>query len=147
MNEGPLSRVVQILLVDDNLILRQALRALLEREPDFTICGEADTASAALEQAAETQPDLVLIDVFLPDRSGIDLARMLRQRLPDVTLAMLSGHRDKHLVDYALDAGAVGYILKGRAAELPRAIRQVMRGERYLSPEIDGSGLASGAVS
>ena len=128
--------MTRIFIVDDHPVMRRVLRTLLEREADLMICGEATTAEEALAQAATAEPDLVLIDVSLPGMSGIELARELQERHPDLPLAMFSGHNTGSHVDQALKAGARGYILKERANELPAAIRQILRGERYVSPEI-----------
>jgi DNA-binding NarL/FixJ family response regulator len=117
--------------------MRSSLRSLLEREPDLTVCGEAATARTALAEAPGAKPDLVLIDVSLPDMSGIELARELHSRHPELPLAMLSGHGEKSHVEQALQAGARGYILKGHADDLPEAVRRLVRGERYLSSGID----------
>ena len=128
--------MTQIFIVDDHPVMRQVLRSLLEREPDLLVCGEAATAAAALEQVAQAGPDLVLIDVSLPGMSGIELARQLQEHYPDLLLAMFSGHNTASHVDQAFQAGVRGYILKERANELPLAIRQIMHGERFVSPEI-----------
>ncbi len=133
--------MTQIFIVDDHPIMRESLRALLEREADLAVCGEAATAHATLDALQETLPDLVLIDVSLPGMSGIELARVLREQYPGLFLAMLSGHKEKSHVDQALDAGVQGYILKGKHDELPTAIRQIAQGETYLSTEIRRSGL------
>ena len=79
---------------------------------------------------------MVLIDISLPDMNGIELARRLRERHPTLILAILSGHRQQHYVVQALQVGVQGYILKGQSQLLPAAIRQLMQGERYLSPAI-----------
>jgi DNA-binding NarL/FixJ family response regulator len=108
----------------------------LDQQPDLVVCGEAATAAAALDQVVEAQPDLVLIDISLPDMNGIALARILRERHPALPLAMLTGHRGRRYVEQALAAGVRGYILKGQAHLLPLAIRQLVQGEPYLSAEI-----------
>jgi two-component system invasion response regulator UvrY len=97
------------------------------------VCGDAATAEAALTGVIEAEPDLVLIDVSLPGMNGIELARLLRQRQPMLRLAMLSGHSEKTHVIQALSAGAHGYIVKGNVDEVAPAIRQILRGEQYLS--------------
>ena len=116
--------------------MRRSLRALLAREVDLAVCGDAGSAEAALEAFAEASPDLVMIDVSLPGMNGIELAQRLRDERPELKLVMLSGHREQSHVDQALRAGALAYILKGNAAELPLAVRRVMQGERYLSPAL-----------
>jgi DNA-binding NarL/FixJ family response regulator len=125
--------MTQIYIIDDHPVIRAALRSLLEREPDLAVCGEAASAEQALDEAASTGPNLVLIDVSLPGMSGIELARVLRERHPALPLAMLSGHSEKSYVNQAFEAGAHGYLVKGRHEEIVPAIRQVARGKRYLS--------------
>jgi DNA-binding NarL/FixJ family response regulator len=132
--------MIQVFVVDDHPMIRQSLRALLAYEGDLAVCGEAATAETAIERIGQNLPDLVLIDVSLPGMDGIELARVLRQQHPDLPLAMLSGHNERSHMMKAIEAGANGYIVKGNADELPTAIRQIMRGEWYLSPEIDGAG-------
>lgn len=127
--------MIQIFVVDDHPIIRRALRSLLENESDILICGEAATALEALDKVANAKPDLVLIDISLPELGGIELVRILRDREPKIPLAILSGHRDGY-VKQALEAGASGYILKGNSDDLPEAIRLIAKGEQYLSPEI-----------
>lgn len=111
---------------------------VLENEPELVVCGMAATAEEALATAAASEPDFMLIDVSLPDMSGIELARTLHDRHPDLPLAMLSGHREQSHVEQALAAGARGYVLKGSGEELAPAIRRMMRGERYLSEALRG---------
>jgi DNA-binding NarL/FixJ family response regulator len=130
--------MVQIYIVEDHPVMRASLRALLDQQTDMAVCGEAATAEAALGQVDGAAPDLVIIDIALPGSSGIELARSLHARHPDLALVMFSGHREKSHVDQALEAGARGYIVKGSAGELATAIRQVVGGALYLSPEIGG---------
>lgn len=130
-------KMIRVFIVEDHPVMRQSLRTLLGREDDLHVCGEAPTAEEALQQIASEQPDLVLVDVSLPGMNGIQLVRALQQELPGVAIAMLSGHGGAAHVDQALRAGARGYILKGRAAELPGAIRQLVSGSIYVSSEID----------
>lgn len=129
--------MIRVFIVEDHPIMRQSLRTLLDREEDLLVCGEAPTAEDALQGIESEQPDLVLIDVSLPGMNGIQLVRALQEQIPTVALAMLSGHGGAAHVDQALRAGARGYILKGRAAELPGAIRQLVSGAVYVSSEID----------
>jgi DNA-binding NarL/FixJ family response regulator len=126
----------RIFIVDDHPLVRESLRLLLGREADLTICGEAATANAALLHAPLCEPDVVLIDVTLPDMSGIALAGELHRRNPRMILAMLSGHDEKLHVDAAFRAGARGYIVKGGVAELADAVRRLVDGEEYRSAEL-----------
>jgi DNA-binding NarL/FixJ family response regulator len=128
--------MIRIYIVDDHPVMRRVLRSLLEREPDLVVCGEAETGQMALEQIAGAGADLVLIDVSLPGMSGIELARALRQQHSELPLAMFSGHNTESHVEQAFQAGAQGYILKERASELPGAIRHIIAGGQYISPEL-----------
>ena len=130
--------MTQIFLVEDHPIMRQSLRSLLEREADLVVSGEAADGESALEQIGQAQPDLVLIDVSLPGMNGIELARLLHSRHPDILVAMLSGHDGKTHVEQALLAGACGYILKGRERELPTDVRSMVAGSIYVSVELRG---------
>lgn len=129
--------MIRVFIVDDHAILRASLRSLLERQPDMAVCGEAATAREAAEQATRAGPDVVLVDVSLPDMSGIELVRILRRAHPELVMAMLSGHAEHSYVKHALAAGANGYILKGDSVELVEAVRALSRGQRFVSPELD----------
>lgn len=128
--------MTRILIVDDHSIVRLSLRMYLEEEPDLSVCGEAATAHEALAMTDQLKPDLVLLDVSLPDMSGIELARKLHEQHPALRLAMLSGHGEKSHVEEALKAGATAYVMKGNAEEIAPAIRQTLRGQRYVSGSI-----------
>jgi DNA-binding NarL/FixJ family response regulator len=130
--------VSRIFIVDDHPVIRSGLRSLLELDAELLVCGEAVDAAAALDDLLEAAADLVLIDVALPDMSGIELVRVLHERQPDLATVIYSGHGDRQQVDEALEAGARGYVLKGSADELLPAVHQLLRGEGYLSPEVGG---------
>ncbi len=126
---------VHVLLVDDHRMLREALAELLARDPGLRIVGEAASAREALETVARTHPDVLVLDVGLPDMTGIEVARRLRGSRTKVL--MLSAHTDKRFVQEAMKAGAAGYVSKaGAAEELARALRAVADGQCYLSPEV-----------
>ncbi len=129
--------MIRVFIVEDHPIMRQSLRALLAREADLHVCGEAHNGEEALRLIEVEAPDIVLIDVSLPGMNGIQLVRALHKWRPDLPLAMLSGHGGAAHVQQALKAGARGYILKGRAVELPTAIRQIVAGNTYLSQELN----------
>lgn len=128
--------MIRVFIVDDHDILRASLRSLLEQQPDMVVCGEAVTAHAAAEQAALAEPDVVLVDVSLPDMSGIDLVRALRRQHPELVMAMFSGHAERTYVKQALAAGANGYVMKGDALELIEAVRALSRGEHFVSRQL-----------
>lgn len=127
---------MRVLIVEDHELMREMLREYLENESDFSIDGEAATAQDAIALIEAGMPDIVLVDIALPDMSGIELVRVLSRKFPELPLAMLSGHREKSHIYGAMDAGARGYILKGDATEIPDAIRSIVGGEQYVSPAL-----------
>jgi DNA-binding NarL/FixJ family response regulator len=135
---------LRLAMIDDHRLFREGLRALLERQPDFEIVGEAADDREALALVEQTKPDLAIVDVMLSGVSGIAVTRELVQRLPDLRILMLSMHAREDFVAEALAAGAHGYSHKDQPAEtIIGAIRTVMRGETYLAPTISGRVLES----
>jgi len=128
---------LRILLVDDHQVVRLGLRALLDDEPDLTVVGEAGTAEAALRAVDRLRPDIVLMDIRLPDQSGIAACQQIRQRWPAIQVLMLTSFADENLVLEAIEAGAAGYVLKQvDTDDLLRAVRAVARGDAVLDPTI-----------
>jgi len=128
---------LKLLLVDDHAVVRTGLRMLLEEHGDVTIVGEAGTAAEAIEAAGRLNPDVVLMDIGLPDKSGIDAARELKRLRPSVAIVALTIHEDAEYFFKMLDAGAVGYVPKRAAPEeLLSAIEAAARGEVYLYPSM-----------
>lgn len=131
---------VKILLADDHKIVRDGLRALLERQPGHEVVGEAENGRAILGLATETPADVVIMDVGMPDLNGIDATRQLKALVPEIRVIALSMHSDKRFVSEMFRAGASGYLLKDSAfEELSRALEVVLGGQIYLSPEITGT--------
>jgi len=129
--------VIRVLLAEDHHLVRQGLRALLEREPDIEIVGEAADGLEALHLIEYLQPDIVLMDITMPGLDGLEVLRRVRQQLSDVRVLMLSVHEGGEYVLRALQAGASGYLLKrSLSAELLLAIRAAQRGEVFLSPAV-----------
>ena len=127
----------QLLLVDDHAVVRSGLRMLLENERDIEIVGEAASASEAIEAASLLKPDMILMDIGLPDLSGIDAAREIKKRLPDVAIVALTIHEDEEYFFKMLEAGATGYVPKRAAPdELLTAIRAAAAGQVYLYPSL-----------
>src|SRR5574342_188778 len=127
----------RLLLVDDHAVVRSGLRMLLENERDVEIIGEAGTAHDALEAAARLKPNVILMDIGLPDLSGIDATREIKKRLPDVAIVALTIHEDEEYFFKMLEAGASGYVPKRAAPEeLITAIRAAAHGEVYLYPSL-----------
>jgi DNA-binding NarL/FixJ family response regulator len=124
----------RILIVDDHSVVRHGLALLLSRNQDLSVCGEAGTYEEALEQAERLRPDVAIIDITLKERSGLDLVRDLRRRMPELRCLVLSMHEETEFAEKALRAGARGYVMKEEAdTAIVEAIRKVMRDEIYLS--------------
>ncbi len=127
---------IRLLLVDDHQMLRGGLRALIESEEDMIVVAEAGTAQEGIRQAAESQPDIVIMDLGLPDGSGLDAIRKIRRLNLPVHIIVLSMHSGQELVLEAIHAGCDGYVPKSTAhTDLLQAIRSVHQGKRYLHPE------------
>ena len=128
---------MRLLLVDDHEVVRSGLRMLLDSEQDVQIVGEAGTAEEALRAVQELEPDVVLMDIGLPDLSGIEAATRIREIRPQVAVVALTIHEDKEYFFRMLDAGASGYVPKRAAPEeLLTAIRAAAKGEVYLYPSL-----------
>jgi two-component system response regulator NreC len=128
---------VKLLLVDDHEVVRTGLRMLLENQPNIKIIGEASTGLQALEMVDELMPDVVIMDITLPDISGIEATRRLRQSHPDLPVVALTIHEDEQYFFEMLQAGASGYVPKRAAPEdLLNAIQVVHAGEVYIYPSL-----------
>lgn len=125
-----------IYIVEDNLLVREALVMLIEDEPDLEVCGVAGTASEALDALLGMNPDLVLTDLSLPGMSGIELIERLRILKPHQRMLMLSGRAESAYAEQALAAGAKGYILKGDPLAIMEGIRQILDGAVYVSRSV-----------
>ena len=130
---------ITILLVDDHPLFRKGLRLLLEEQEDFTIVGEAGDGREAIDKVRTLAPDVVIMDIAMPDFNGIDATRQIVSENPSTKVVTLSMHAEKHFVEDMLQAGASGYILKKSVPEdLVAGVRTVIEGEVYLSPAITG---------
>jgi DNA-binding NarL/FixJ family response regulator len=130
---------IQVLLADDHKIVRDGLRVLIERCHDMQVIAEAEDGRKALQLARKHKPDVVIMDISMPDLNGIDATRQILEEVPGAKVIALSMHSDKQFVDGMLRAGAVGYLLKDCAAdELIQCIRIVLSGRICLSPGITG---------
>jgi DNA-binding NarL/FixJ family response regulator len=130
---------IQVLLVDDHKMMREGLRALMSGVPDIKVVGEASDGRTALDLVRTLAPDVVVLDVGMPELNGVETARRIRAEHKRVKVIALSTHSDKRYVHHMLEAGACGYVLKmGAHEELVRAVRAASQGRTYLSPEIAG---------
>ena len=125
--------IMQILVVDDHAILRSGLRLLIDAQPTLNVVGEAGSGADAVTQARALQPDLILLDLSMPDGDGLSIIATLRTVAPQARILILTMHDDTSHLRQALDAGASGYVLKNAVdQELLMAIRAVRRGETYV---------------
>ncbi|HIJ61878.1 MAG TPA: response regulator transcription factor [Rhodospirillaceae bacterium] len=130
---------IRVVLVDDHRMFREALRTPLDAEADIDIVGEAATGAAALSALEQLNPDVMVVDIGLPDMSGIELTRTITRLRPGVHVVALSGHADRLYIEEMLKAGAYGYVVKSAGAdELIAAIRAVVDGRKFLSSEVTG---------
>lgn len=128
---------IRVLIVDDHEVVREGLRALLKRRPQLTVVGEADSVASAIAEARRNEPDVVVMDVRLPDGSGVEACREIRALRPETKVLMLTSYADDEAVFSSIMAGATGYLLKQtRGQTLTEAIERAMRGESLLDPAV-----------
>ncbi len=128
---------IRVVLVDDHAILRSGLRRVLDAEADIAVVGEAESADRAVFEALANKPDVVVMDLVMPGKSGIEGMPAVLQAVPDVKLLVLSMQDDPRYVREAFEAGAAGYVLKEAAdTEVVGALRAVAAGERYVHPTL-----------
>ncbi|WP_129127384.1 response regulator transcription factor [Geomonas oryzae] len=128
---------MKILIADDHAIVRQGLRALIDKEEDMMVSAEAGTGAEAISLTRKERPDVIVMDISMPDVNGIDATRSIMAEFPEVKVLALSMESDRRFVVEVLKAGANGYVLKDAAfAELASAIRAVAAGETYLPPRV-----------
>jgi two-component system response regulator NreC len=128
---------IRVLVADDHMLVRTGIRHVLESEPGFQVVGEAASASEAMALAGELHPDVVVLDISMPDESGLEVAARLRSSPGEPRVLILSMHNNTEYVLESVRAGAHGYLLKDTVAtELRNAIRTVCRGDSYFSPPV-----------
>jgi len=128
---------ITVVLADDHMIIRDGLRALLERQPDMEVVAEADNGRTALKHVKELSPDIVIMDIGMRELNGIDATRQIVKKSPGVKILALSMYSDKRFIKGMLKAGASGYMLKDSAfKELIDAIRVIIDDKTYISPSI-----------
>lgn len=129
---------VRVILADDHKIMREGIHALLENEPDIEVIGEADGGETAVRMAIERRPDVLLMDVTMPDLNGIEATRRILASRPEIKIIALSMHSDRRYVREMLEAGAAGYLLKDDAYdELKKALYAVSQNQTYISPALE----------
>lgn len=128
---------IRVMLVDDHKILRDALKIVLAREKDMNLVGEASNGAIALKSIKDMQPDVVVMDIGMPEMGGIQTTLVLRNTYPDIKIIALSTFFDRRIILQMLDAGANGYIVKSAGSEeLLRGIRAVAAGRSYFCPDV-----------
>jgi RNA polymerase sigma factor (sigma-70 family) len=132
---------ITVFLVDDHRILREGLGLLLQGQSDIRVVGEADNGREAVTKILAARPDIVLMDITMPELNGIEAARQIRSESPSTKIIILSVHSDSEHVFQVFQAGAQGYLLKESAgSEVVKAVRQVDAGQRYLSARLAEAG-------
>jgi DNA-binding NarL/FixJ family response regulator len=140
----PAERRRRFLVVDDHPIVRQGLRLLLESEPDFHVCGEAEDTQQAVKAAAALTPDVAIVDLTLPGIGGFELIKALRSAHPELLILVLSMHDETFYAERALRCGAHGYVSKQDApATLIIAVRRILAGQRYLGEKAAAAVIAA----
>jgi DNA-binding NarL/FixJ family response regulator len=129
--------MIKIVLADDHRIVRQGVRILLEAEPDFCILAEAKDGLEAVRMVERFYPDILLLDLIMPEMNGLEVTRVVRKHFLKTNIVFLTMHANEAYVLEALQAGAQGYVIKDSSSEeLVRAIREVAAGHRYLGPPL-----------
>ena len=128
---------ITVLLAEDHKVVREGLRKLLEEEDDIELVGEAETGREAVEMTVMHRPDVVVMDIAMPQLNGLEATRQICKAAPSAKVLILSAHSDDIYVERAIDRGAAGYLLKHTSADvLSTAIREVQKGNIFLSPSI-----------
>ena len=130
---------VRVMLVDDHEVVREGLRTLIGRHKEMLVVGEAGTTAAAIETAAKTMPDVIVMDIRLPDGSGVEACRTIREARPETKVIMLTSYADDEALFASIVAGAAGYLLKQtRGQAVIDAITAVAQGQSLLDPDVTG---------
>ncbi len=128
---------IKVLIADDHQLFREGITNLLKASPDLEIVGQAENGKEAVEKALELKPDIILMDIGMPEMSGIDATLTLKKEIPEIKIIALSMHSDKQFINGMLEAGASGYLLKNSTYnQLIEAIKSVYSGNKYLSGEV-----------
>ena len=128
---------IRLMLVDDHQVIRTGLKSFLQTQPDLEVVAEAGTGQEAIALALETRPDIIIMDISMPEMDGLEATRQLKEKWPQVTVLALTVHEDKFYFMKMLEAGASGYLTKQAASdELVQAIHTVAKGHIYLQPAL-----------
>ncbi|MBI4277283.1 MAG: response regulator transcription factor [Armatimonadetes bacterium] len=128
---------IRVLLADDHTVVREGVRVILTAQPDIEVVGEAATGREAVDLSRRLKPDVVVMDVSMPDLNGIEATRVIKQEMPEINVLGLTMHEDEAYVFQLLKAGASGYVLKRAAAhDLVEGVRAASRGEAFLYPSV-----------
>lgn len=131
------TRPIRLLLTDDHDMVRQGLAVFLQAFPDMELVGEASDGLEAISRCEELRPDVVIMDVLMPEMDGIEATRQIREKFPDIQVLMLSNSKDEDLIISGLQAGAIGYVLKDIGVhEFAKAVRDAYHGQSTLSPAV-----------
>jgi len=131
------TRIIRLLLVDDHPIVRDGIKSHLSAQANLQVIGEADNGLEAIELARQLKPDIILMDVSMPQMNGVEAMRRLRREVPDCKILVLTMHDNKEYISQVIQLGARGYVLKNASpTELVRSIELVDQGEVYLSPSV-----------
>jgi two-component system response regulator NreC len=134
---GEKAMTIKVLIADDHGVLRAGLRSLLESKPDITVVGEAEAGDEILQSVIDLKPDILLMDMSMPDFNGIEMIRQLQQNVPDTKVLVLTVHEDELLMKRTIQNGALGYIIKRAVeSELIYAIHSVYKGNIYIHPSL-----------
>ena len=132
-----MTRTIRVLLADDHETVRHGLKLLIDAQRDMTVVGEAADGRSAVDRAVTLKPDIVILDISMPDTNGLAAARALQQAAPDAAVVALTRHDDEAYVQELVAAGALGYVLKqSPSSELLHAVRTAAAGKRYLDPRL-----------
>ncbi len=132
-----MAQAITVVLVDDHQLVRWGVRSFLEKQPDITVLGEASSGAEALRLAAELVPDVVLMDLVMPDMDGVETTRRLKQVSPQTQVIILTSYHDDEHIFPAIRAGALSYILKDvGSSELAEIVRKAARGEAVMHPHV-----------
>ncbi len=130
-------RKITVLIADDHTIVRQGLKQLMQTAPDIEVIGEAENGLAAVQRAKELQPNVVVLDIAMPRKNGIEAARQIGKDAPATRILMLSTYHQDQEVHEAIEAGAAGYMMKESASgDLLNAVREISKGHSFFSPQI-----------